>query len=124
MGKVREFFSKTYGKCIAIGTLCLAVTATFELARFCCSSVRAAGSSICISRSSVEAAADSVARILDDTMRLDLGENISDLVIEEHRNNLALNEIVPPAVWAKTRPVFIKDSALLARMHQKWKYRR
>ena len=131
MQSLKSFVKKPTGivtTVILYTTLVIGFTQVFD---WTCRGVKSASAIVaplpgkfCVTSDKVRALADTVSRNNDDTMRYDLGENISDLCVEQHKTNLTLAETVDEKTFAKLRPIMTKDSLMMIRMHQRMKYRR
>jgi len=127
----KETIKTPWGWFGSFAAACLMMIGVFQCLDLTCSHMKSAHatmSNICITSDKVRAIAkpiaDTAARVRDDSMRFDMGECISDVIIEQHRGNLMMNEVVTPAQEAKTRPVFVRDSIALVRLHQRLRMRR
>jgi hypothetical protein len=96
---------------IAVG-----MNAIFQFVTFTCKNISAAQAGICITRSSVEDAADSIARHRDDSAILNVTEVLCDHGIDLMKHEASLNYIMTEAQKAAIAPAFKAESLRTVRM--------
>lgn len=122
--RIKNFLHRPYVFLMAVGALSLALTGSIELLQLSCKLAKTTAAGICVTTDKVKIIADTVAMTRDDSLRLDLGEALSDQIIERHKDGLILDEITPAPIQAKLRARMVQDSTAMVRLHRILKIRR